>query len=307
MDVRQFRYFITTAEEGHLGRAADRLHLSQPALSRQIQLMEECLGAPLFTRTPRGVVLTQVGDTLLKDARNVKQLFDQAIERARRAGQGELGSLDIGAFGTALFDYVPRLMARLGRQHPDLELALQHARVEQLITALRQGRMHIAFERRVLDEPDIATEVVFSEPAVLVVNECNPLARQSSVELTALSQEPLIGGIEVGRSRGTWEFCREHGFQPNIVREVADTTTGTLMVASGIGSAISPRSMMNLRLPGVTYRPLITRTDANFDLYCYYMKGEQPPVLAIALETVRAMRGDCPQGQCVAETEAVRE
>lgn len=293
MDVRQLRYFIATAEEGHLGRAANRLHLSQPALSRQIQLMEQHFGAPLFTRTPKGVVLTQIGEMLLADARKVHHLFDQTLERAQRAARGELGTLDVGAFGTALFEYVPRLLARHVSKHPEVALRLHHAPMEDLVVALRQGIVQVVFERRVLDEPDIVARVATREPAYLAVCESHPLAVRGSVDLVALRGEPLIHGRDIGRTRGTVEFCREHGFEPNVVREVTDMTLGVVLVASGIGSCIVPGSLLNLRLPGVAYCPLVTQSDASFELYCYHLREPPPsPVLEVLLETMDVMSGE---------------
>ena len=292
MDVRQLRYFIATAEEGHLGRAANRLHLSQPALSRQIQLMEQQLGAALFTRTPRGVVLTQIGEMLLTDARKVHQQFDQTVERIQRAARGERGTLDIGAFGTALFDYVPKLLARHVHDHPDVTLRLHHAPMEDLVVALRQGIVHVVFERRVLDEPDIVACIATREPAYLAVGERHPLAARGSVEFVALHGEPLINGREIGRTRGTVEFCREHGFEPNVVREVTDMTLGVVLVAAGIGSCIVPGSLLNLGLPGVVYCPLVTQSDISFELYCYHLREPPPPVLKVLLETMGAMSGE---------------
>jgi DNA-binding transcriptional LysR family regulator len=290
MDLRQFRYFVATAEEGNVGRAAERLHLSQPALSRQIQIMEDCLGAPLFVRTARGVALTQVGELLLKDARAVNQLFDMAVERARRAGRGELGSLDIGAFGTVLFNFLPRLFARLHLKSPDLKLTVLNAPVEQLLMGLRQRRLHAAFERRRLAEPDIVTIVAGHEPAVLALAEHHPLARLQAVPITALEAEPLIVGRDIGRARGSVEFCREHGFEPRIAGEAIDSTAGILLVAAGTGSAICPQSMMNLSFPGVTYRPLLGVSDTSYELYCYHLRDESSPVLSIMLETLRELQ-----------------
>ena len=293
MDVRQLRYFIATAEEGHLGRAADRLHLSQPALSRQIQLLEQQFGAPLFTRTPKGVVLTQIGEMLLADARKVHHLFDQTVERIQRAARGELGTLEVGAFGTALFEYVPKLLARHVRKHPDVTVRLHHAPMEDLVAALRQGSVQVVFERRVLDEPDIVARVATREPAYLAVSEHHALAARDNVELVTLRGEPLINGRDIGRTRGTVEFCREHGFEPTVVREVADMTLGVVLVASGIGSCIVPASLLNLQLPGVVYRPLVTRSDASFDLYCYHLREPAPPpVLKALLDTMEGEPGE---------------
>ena len=187
MDVRQLKYFIAAAEEGHVGRAAERLHLSQPALTRQIQMMEATVGAELFVRTPRGMALTAIGEQLLTDARNVVQAMAQAVDRAERAGRGELGSIDIGVFGTACFDYVPRLLAHLRDQHPDVGFALHYMPPERLMATLREGRLLVMFDRLLMDEPNITSIVAANEPAVIALHEHHPLARQSSIEFASLS------------------------------------------------------------------------------------------------------------------------
>ena len=104
MDLRQLKYFVAVAEERHMGRAAERLHLSQPPLSRQIQSLERELGVQLFIRTARGVDLTDAGQALLQDARAIRLLAAQAGERAQRVGKGELGTLDVGVFGSSLLN-----------------------------------------------------------------------------------------------------------------------------------------------------------------------------------------------------------
>lgn len=107
MDLRHLKYFIAVAEELNIGRAALRLHISQPPLTRQIQQLEEELDVQLLIRTPRGVELTQAGEMFLEEARNIRSLVEQAIERTKRAGQGKLGRLDIGIFGTGILNSRP--------------------------------------------------------------------------------------------------------------------------------------------------------------------------------------------------------
>ena len=289
MDIRQLKYFIAAAEEGHLGRAAERLSLSQPALTRQIQVMEESVGAELFVRTPRGVMLTQVGQTLLTGARNVDHLLDQTLELVRRAGRGVVGKLDIGAVGTSHFDYVPRLLASLRHGHPEVGVTLLNAPTEQMVTALRQGRVLAMFDRRILYEPDLVSTVAMREPAVAALNEHHPLAQKPQIDIMELQNEPLFIARELGRQRGSIEFCREHGFEPRVVCETTDMTTGAVLVASGNGSAIFPHCLVNLRLPGIVYRPLVSRSDTSFELHCYYIKGERSPLLGLVLKAMQAL------------------
>ena len=124
MDLRRLTYFVAVAEERHLGRAAERLHLSQPPLTRQIKALEAEVGAQLFERTPRGMVLTHAGETLLRDARAIFGRVDQAADRAAR---GKLGRLDVEVYGSAIFGIVPNILARFSRENPDVEIALCNA------------------------------------------------------------------------------------------------------------------------------------------------------------------------------------
>ena len=284
MDIRQLKSFIAVAEEGHIGHAAERLYLSQPALTRQIQLMEEAVGAELFVRTPRGMALTQVGQTFLIDARNTVQMMEQSVDRARRAGRGALGSLDVGIFGTACFDYVPRLLSLLNQRHPEVEVELHYMAAEQLIAGLRQGRLLVVFDRRAVDEPDIASIVAVREPVFLALHEQHPLARQSSIDMASLQHELFI----MPRVPDFKLFC-DQDFQPKVVREVDNLTVGVVFVASGIGSCIVPRAVVNLRLPGVVYRPLRAKVPPTSNVYCYHLKIERSPLLGVVLEAVRTL------------------
>jgi LysR family transcriptional regulator, benzoate and cis,cis-muconate-responsive activator of ben and cat genes len=286
MDIRQLKYFIAVAEEGHIGRAAARLHLSQPALSRQIQLMEAAAGAELVTRTPRGVALTQVGEILLRDARQIVQLSQQSVERLQQASRGTIGRIDIGVFGTVCFDYVPRLLTNLHARYPAVTFAVHSVAPDQLLPSLRQHRVSAMFERMVIDEPDIASVVAARESLFLAVREEHPLARQDIINVASLRNEPMVVGRVTNRVRGTARICEEHGFPANIVAEADNLTMRIVMVASGIGSCIVPRAVVNLRIPGVVYRPLRGNSDLTMDVYCYYLHAERSPVLQVLLKAV---------------------
>lgn len=124
MELRHLRYFIAVAEERNIGRAAARLHISQPPLTRQIQQLEEQLGVQLFNRTPRGMELTPAGELLLDEAKNINAVIEQATERTQRAGQGKFGRLDVAIFGSAILDTIPRLLADFRGAYPDVKVVL---------------------------------------------------------------------------------------------------------------------------------------------------------------------------------------
>jgi DNA-binding transcriptional LysR family regulator len=287
MDLRSLRSFIAVAEEGHFGRAAARLHISQPPLTRQIHALEAELGVALFTRTPRGAVPTEAGEALLRDARALAALAGQAAERARRAGRGEVGRLDLGIYGTAVLDYVPRLLAALAADCPDVQVVLHHAPKAEQIEAVRQGRVLVGFDRNLPVEPDIETHLAFREPVLVALNIHHRLARRARIDLARLAGDPFVIGS--GGDEFTTSACAAAGFAPRVAQAVGDVMTGVSLVACGIGVALVPASIANLRLPGVVYRPLAD-AGATADLAYFHRAGETSPLLARLKGVVAKLR-----------------
>lgn len=290
MDLRQLNYFIAVAETRHLGRAAERLHLSQPPLTRQIQQLEAELGVQLFRRTPRGMELTQAGEELLRDAQNIRTLVSQAAERAQRAGLGQAGRLDVGVYGSAMFGLVPEVLSAFRARHPDVELVLHYAQTPAQLPALRQGRVHLVFERMLPEESDIEVELVAREPLLLGMAEGHALAAQETVDVSALRDETMLIGTSPSIAAMSLQLCRAHGFEPRLAPPASDVVTATLLAAAGLGVTFVPDSMSNVRFPGITYRPLHSRVEAFMELHCFYLRGEPSPLLAAMLETVRGFR-----------------
>jgi LysR family transcriptional regulator, benzoate and cis,cis-muconate-responsive activator of ben and cat genes len=289
MDFRQLNYFIAVAQERHLGRAAEKLCLSQPPLTRQIQALEEELGTALFTRTARGMLLTQAGEALLKDALNLRSMADSAAERARRAGRGQLGRIDIGVYGSAVFGIVPSVLAAFTAAHPEVQLSLSHAPALEHADALRQGRVLAVFERWMPDDPAFASDRVAREPLLLAMPADHRLAGRASVPVGELREETLILGIAPTMAAQAMRLCARHGFEPRLAPPVGDITMTGVMAATGAGVAIVPASMGNVHFPGVVYRPL--DTDEVMDVYCYFLASERSPLLAALRQTVQRRAG----------------
>jgi LysR family transcriptional regulator, benzoate and cis,cis-muconate-responsive activator of ben and cat genes len=292
MDLRQLKNFIAVAEERNIGRAALRVHLSQPPLTRQIHALESDLGVQLFTRTPRGVDLTQAGEALLKDARSICGLADQAAERAQLAGRGQVGRLDIGVFGTAMFDVLPRLLSGFGQTHPQVKLVLHHDATPAQVTALRQGRVLLVFERMVPNEADIAIELVARERLLVALHQSHRLAGKKAITMQDLRDEPMImqAAPLSQLANVALDLCRASGFEPKVSQLAPDVVTGALMVSCGMGTLFAPESMRNLQLPNLVCRPLKGQPKAFMDLHCYYLKAEQSPLLVALLKTIREFR-----------------
>lgn len=294
MELRHLRYFIAVAEEKNIGRAAVRLHISQPPLTRQIQQLEEDLGVQLFTRTPRGMDLTPAGELLLEEARNIRSVVEQATERTQRAGQGRLGRLDIAIFGSGILDTIPKLLLMFRGAFPDVKMVLHNMTKEAQIEALRQRRIDLGFNRFIAPLNDIANEVVTTEKILLAINENHALARQEKIPFRVLADHPLIvfpSGPRPSFVDKVMSMCQQKGFTPHVVQEVGDTLTGVALVASNFGVCLVPESACVLALPGVVYRPLSDIPEnSGVDLNCIYRADDQSPILRSFLDTVRDFR-----------------
>jgi LysR family transcriptional regulator, benzoate and cis,cis-muconate-responsive activator of ben and cat genes len=296
VELRQLKYFVAVAEERHMGRAAERLHLSQPPLSRQIQSLERELGVQLFIRTARGVDLTEAGQALLQDARAIRLLTAQAEERAQRAGKGEVGTLDVGVFGSSVLNVIPRLLARFSETHPDVSvnIVLHNAHKRLQIDALRQRRILIAFDRFLPDDPDLTIEVVTDEPLLVALNVRHPLAANATIHMEDLRHELLLlpAGIDSHIGGKLLQLCKDHGFDPQVLPGGGDVITTVAMIASRVNAGLSliPGSMANLQMPNVAYRPLVATGKATVELHCLYRSDERSPLLAALLQTVREYR-----------------
>lgn len=294
MDLRHMKYFIAVAEEQNIGRAATRLHISQPPLTRQIQQLEEELGVQLFVRTPKGVEITQAGTLLLEDARNICALVEQATERTQRAGQGKLGRLDVAIFGSATLDAIPRLLLSFRNRNPGVKVVLHTMTKAEQIEALRQHRITVGFNRMLAPEPDIGTELVMTEQLLLAVSESDPLSKRVEIPFAELAHRPLVvfpTGARPNFIDKVMTLCGERGFTPNISQEVGDAVTGVALVASGYGVCLVPKSATTLQFRGVVYRPLRdVPPHGAIDLSCIYRLGDQSPLLGAFLKTVREFR-----------------
>lgn len=289
MEFRHLKYFIAAAHEQNIGRAAVALNISQPPLTRQIQQLEEEIGVPLFIRTPKGVELTTAGELLLLEGQNILSLIEQTTERTRRAGRGELGRIDIGIFGSGTLDVIPNLLLRFRSTYPDVNVVLHTMTKSEQITAIRQRRITVGFNRLLEPYPDLGTQLVVMEAIVVALNAQHPLAAQESIPLQALRNEPMVmfpTGTRPNFIDKVVDLCRGEGFLPVVSQAVGDAVTGLALVASGFGISMVAESATSLALPGVVYRPLKDAPHAVVDLSCVYRKDDQSPILKAFLEVV---------------------
>ncbi|AKT41783.1 LysR family transcriptional regulator [Chondromyces crocatus] len=259
MELRHLRYFLAVAEERHFGRAAQRLHIAQPPLSRQIQDLEAEIGVSLFDRSPRGVELTAAGSVFLTHVRRIFGTVELALQETKRASVGETGRLVIGYLSSLAYSGIIDLVRAYRLRFPTVELALREMYPQEQLEALKEGRIDVGFVRAPLDDPTIARQCVRSEELVVALPSEHPLAARKRIPLALLANEPFVS---FPRQRGPGFFdqiitlCRAAGFSPRIVQE-APLLDIPSMVAAGFGIAILPESIRQLGRRGLSFRPLV--------------------------------------------------
>lgn len=259
MDFNQLRCFITLAEELHFGKAAEKLYLSQPALSRQIQTLEAELKIQLFDRTSRRVQLTLAGEKFLETALLIVMEGDRGIQIAKQIARSEKAQLKIGFTNSALHNIVPSILTKYRQVYPDVKLILSSGGTENLVAALCSREIDIGFLYPPLREKSIATEAVSEESFLVVLPETHQLAKLELVSVKSLANEPLIlypRSLAPVMYAQFIETFQQHRIDPNIVQEVQMAHTRIGLVAAGIGISFIFSSLQSLKIEGVVYRPL---------------------------------------------------
>jgi DNA-binding transcriptional LysR family regulator len=259
IDIRQMRYFVVLAETLHFGRAAERLHLSQPPLSRQIAALEKELGVRLLERHSRQAALTRAGQRFLEDARAVLAAFDQACRNARLADRGELGELSIGFMMHAAYTVLPNLARRYIAAYPQVHLRLREVIPSSLTDAVLSG----GFDAGIMFYPGpvagLETRPIHRESLCLAVHPSHWIAARAVVCARDLDGEPLIAApAEVAPTlrEAIVAYCRSGGFVPTVRLETQLQQTIVSLVAENLGVALVPESMRKLGIADVVFRDL---------------------------------------------------
>jgi DNA-binding transcriptional LysR family regulator len=259
IDVKPLRYFVALAETRHFGRAAARLHLSQPPLSRQLAALEASLGVRLIERTPRSVTLTAAGERFYTDAKAILAALDQAGHNARAASFGERGELTIGFTMCAAYSVLPTFARAYSTAFPEVTLNLREIVSNDLGPQVQNAQVDAAIMLADAPPRGLAERTVLVEPLCVALPRTHPLARQRKLHAAQLAQEPfVIASKEVGP--GLHEtiagHCREAGFEPDVRFEVRLQQTVLSLVDEGAGVALVPASMRRAQLAGVVFKPL---------------------------------------------------
>ncbi|WP_019141672.1 LysR substrate-binding domain-containing protein [Noviherbaspirillum massiliense] len=293
IELRQLRYFVAVAEESHFGRAAARLHMTQPPLSQTIQSLEAALGTPLFIRTKRSVSLTPAGTALLPEARRILQQAGNLPDLARRAASGESGLLALSFVSTADYSVLPPLLREFRERYPQVQIDLREATTDVQLELLLQGRTDAGLLIPPLPDKsrtDFDYMTVLSEPLILAAPRgMKALQGNSPVDLRLLADMPLIvfpRRIAPAFHDAILACFRDAGLTPRIGQEAIQMQTIVGLVSAGMGIALVPQSVSNLKRPGVDYKPLAGKPPL-VETGLAWRRDNQSPVLHAFLELLR--------------------
>jgi DNA-binding transcriptional LysR family regulator len=292
MDTRLLETFAAVAEELHFGRAAKRLHIAQPAVSRQIRRLEDELGVQLLIRDRRSVTLTEAGQLYLTEARTILSRLEVAQQEARRAEGGEIGSLSVGYQQMfVLHGIFPEAVRIYRERYPSVALQMRELYTSKQLEALLEGDIDVGLLTLPVTAKGLDAESLFEMPVMVALPPSHPLSTKEQLALEDLSEEPLVMFPRWQAS----EFhdvltgaCREAGFVPQVVVE-ANSLPGIVgMVEAGIGAGFvaSNNSESEQQRPGVVYKE-ITALDVQMRGGLAWRSENDKPVLNGFLEVVR--------------------
>lgn len=289
MELRHLGYFMAIAEERHFGRAARRLHMTQPPLSRQIQDLEAELGFALLDRSRRRVELTPAGAVFLEHVRRVFEALDLAVHEARRASVGETGRVVLGYLGSLAYSGITDLVRAFHERFPKVELVLREMYPQAQIDALKDGRIDVGLVRGGVNDPSLSTECVRCEPLIVALPAGHPLAARKRISLELLAREPFVF-IPRQRSPAFFDqimgLCRAAGFSPRVVQEAPQADVLSL-VAADFGVTIMPESIRVLRRLGLAFRPI--KGSPTSELLLTWRTNDTSPALREFLAFVRTI------------------
>jgi DNA-binding transcriptional LysR family regulator len=296
-ELRALRQFAALAEELHFGRAAARLHMTQPPLSAAIQALEKRLGAALFVRTQRSVALAPAGAALLPEVKRLLQAADDLPRRAQAAAAGLSGQLRLAFVSSIAYGPLPGWLGSFRAAQPEVALALREATIDVQLEAFAASEIDAGFVLHAegAAPPGLAAWRALREPLVLALPEAHPLAARASLPFGLVAQEPLVifpRAIAPSLFDAIVGHYRAQGLTPRIAQEAIQMQTIVNLVSAGLGLAWVPASLMQLQRPGVVYRPL-----AGAALHCETSLVWPEPAPPVVLRFVGHVMGDAQPPQ----------
>lgn len=291
-EFNQLRGFVAVAETLHFGRAAQRLNMTQPPLSRQIQLLEHDLGVTLFERTSRSVHLTAAGRAFLQEARQMLRLAEGATVSARRVAEGLAGSVTLGFTAGSSYGFLPRLVSLAMKMLPDVDLVLREMTTARQMEALAAGRLDAGLVRLPVDRHGHELICVLREPLVLAVPAAHPMASGAPPRLSDLDGVPFIMCATDSPTEGRYfhdlisSLFRAENIAPRFVQHVSQVHAMIALVSGGMGVALVPHSAGALLAKGVVLRELCPAPVIPAELHLVWRQAYDNPALRMFRKVV---------------------
>jgi DNA-binding transcriptional LysR family regulator len=291
-ELRLFRYFVTLCEEENFARAAERLLITPPTLTHQIQKLEKELNVRLLNRKTR-FHLTDAGERFLESARDVLHRADEAEKTARMAARGEIGRLEIGYMIATLYSgLIQRYVKAFQNNHPGIDLTLHQVSTVRLVNAIVSSELDAGFARVAKQYPSgLSGFTFYRAPVILALPATHPLAlRNGAVAPKALADEPFVStsiGYDLAFTRHVEAIAAIGGFSPKIVKRAEDLTTVLGYVSLGYGIAAVSPSMANCHVPNVVYKKIASRSAPEVEFAFMYRTNETAPATRTLIETMR--------------------
>jgi LysR family transcriptional regulator, benzoate and cis,cis-muconate-responsive activator of ben and cat genes len=281
MDLRQLRYFVTVVAERNFNRAAERLHIAQPPLSRTIRQLEEEIGAELIDRSSRPLKLTPIGHLVHEQALQMLTRMDDMHEMVRAAVGSEKRRFTMGYAASTMYARLPELIREFRIEAPEVDVVLVESVTLDQIAALKDGRIDVGFGRIRFEDPAIQRTVLRYEPMIVALPAASPLAREEGpIAIRDLAEQPLI--LYPRQPRPSYadqvlSLFRDHGIEPRVVQEVRELQIAIGLVAAEEGFAIVPESVRRARTHDVRYRELVE--EATSPIIMSHRIGDSSPQL----------------------------
>ena len=290
-ELAQLRCFTTVATELNFRRAAERLNMTQPPLSRQIQLLEHHLGVELFTRSTRSVALTAAGRAFFIEAQTLLEHAQQAALAARRIAEGDIGSVTISFVGSAVYEFLPKVIAEARLNQPHVKISLTEMNTYSQHEALRARRIDLGIVRAPLLQAGYETECLVREPFVLGVPGSHPLASAATVSVQDLDAQPFLMYSHSAYPpfnellTGT---LRSAQVAPEYVQWLGSSLTILALVNAGMGLALVPRCATNVVFKNVVFRDIDLGEGVQSELHLVWRSDNDNPACMMLLEAIRA-------------------
>jgi DNA-binding transcriptional LysR family regulator len=288
MELRQLKYFVTVAEELNFRRAAERLYMEQPPLSRQIKQLEEELGVELFERSKRGVLLTDAGTAFLDEARLTLAQAERALSSARKAVERRQQNITIGFSICAFNRVLPEIIQEFRHNYPDAKVTLTEMSSQHQVRALLDEKIDIGFIHSPVEQKEIEILTLLCEPIVVALPSSHPLTKQEIISFTELVNEPFIicpQHVKPDLYAQIINLCQKAGFTPNIVQEASPPEVMLNFVESGMGISLVAAGAETRHKLNIVYRPLDVAP--MLEIAAVWLKGDISKVLREFLSVVK--------------------